>query len=223
MMGKGFIGYMKLKQNKIYELYTELIGEYGEPRDYWPQWCAKDKSNEEREKIVIGMILVQRTSWHNANIALKNLKKENLLSIAKIATLKSLDKLTQLIRPAGFYQSKPKRLFDICSFIIKEGGIRELMKKETSEVRSALLSIKGVGQETADTILLYALDKPVFIIDEYTRRWTENNGLTGDKDYGQLQEYFERELVSDVELFQKLHALIIICQRGRDKSLMEVV
>ncbi len=207
----------------LYQHYQQLLQEYGDPVNYWPQWCAKDKSIEEREKIILGMILVQRTSWHNANIALKNLKKENLLSIKKLAELKSLDKLTQLIRPAGFYQSKPKRLFDLCTFIANQGGITELMKREASEIKSTLINIKGVGQETADTILLYALDKPIFVIDEYTRRWAEKNKLTSEKDYVKLQKYFESKLLPDVSLYQNFHALIIICQRGREKSGMEVV
>ncbi len=86
----------------LHQYYEQLFNEYGTPINYWPQWCAKEKSTKEREKIIIGMILVQRTNWHNANIALKNLKKEGLLSVEKIAKLKNLEKLTQLIRSAGF-------------------------------------------------------------------------------------------------------------------------
>ncbi|MFC1727074.1 endonuclease III domain-containing protein [Patescibacteria group bacterium] len=203
--------------------YTQLLQEYGDPITYWPQWCAKTKSVKEREKIIIGMVLVQRTSWHNANIALKNLKKENLLSIRKISELKSLDKLTQLIRSAGFYQSKPKRLFDICAFAIGQGGISRLIKRDASKLRLDLLDIKGVGQETADTILLYALDKPVFIIDEYARRWVEKNGITKEKDYLKLQQFFHDNLKKDLLIYQNFHTLIIVCQRGREKSVMEVV
>src|SRR3990172_6488775 len=128
----------------IYQHYQQLLQEYGDPVSYWPQWCAKSKSTEEREKVIIGMVLVQRTSWHNANIALKNLKKENLLSLKKIAQLKNLNQLTRLIRPAGFYRSKPKRLFDICTFVASQSGVGGLMKKEIKEVRQRLLNIKGV-------------------------------------------------------------------------------
>src|SRR4030042_3747249 len=97
----------------LLKLYSQLLLEYGPPSKYWPQWCAPHKTLKDREKIIIGMILVQPTSWHNADLALKNLKLANLLSLQKIANLQSPDHLTQLIRPAGFYQSKPKRLFDI--------------------------------------------------------------------------------------------------------------
>jgi len=195
----------------LYQHYQELIKEYGNPVEYWPQWCAKKKSVKEREKIIIGMILVQRTSWHNANIALKNLKKADLLSIKKISQSESLEKLTELIRSAGFFQSKPRRLFDVCSFVVKKGGVGKLMKMDTSELRSDLLEIKGVGQETADTILLYALDKTVFIIDEYTRRWVDKKGISKKKDYIELQEIFQMKLKRDLMIYQNFHALIIVC------------
>jgi len=207
----------------LYQYYKELLYEYGNPINYWPQWCAKDKSTKEREKIIIGMVLVQRTNWHNANIALKNLKKESLLSLTKIASLKNLDLLTQIIRPAGFYQSKPKRLFDICLYISKKGGIEGFMKVETQDLRLQQLKIKGSGQETADTILLYALDKPIFIIDEYTRRWIKTNDLTKEKDYLKLQQFFHDNLKPDLTTYQNFHALIIVCQRGKEKSMMEIV
>lgn len=204
-------------------LFQKLIAEYGDPVKYWPQWCAGKKSIEDREKIIIGMILVQRTTWHNANLALNSLKQNSLLSITKIAQLKSLDKLTQLIRSAGFYQSKPKRLFDLCTYIVNQGGVEEIIKKDTLCIRSKLLNLKGVGPETADTILLYAFDKPVFIIDEYTRRFVKKNDLTSETDYLNLQKYFENNLPKDIDLYKKLHALIIISQRGPTKSVMEIV
>ena len=212
------------KENKIYKLYLELLEEYGDSVNYWPQWCANEKSTTEREKIIIGMILVQRTSWHNANMALKNLKKTGLLSIKKIANLIALDRLTDLIRPAGFFQTKPKRLYDVCNYVDKQGWTEILDKRKTEEIRSELVNIKGVGPETADTILLYALDKAVFVIDEYTRRWVEKEKLIKrDKGYEELQMFFESNLDKDIELYRNLHALIIISQRGGEKARMEIV
>lgn len=203
--------------------YQKLLRKHGSPEDYWPQWCARNKSLEEREKIIIGMILVQRTSWHNAEIALKNLKKAGLLSIKNIANLKDLQRLTQLIRPAGFYQSKPQRLFDLCTFFDKQGGVETLMEKSVETLRQQLLKIKGVGQETADTILLYALDKPVFVIDAYTRRWVEKSNLTREKDYTKLQQFFHDNLKSDQVVYRNYHALIIIEQKGGRASQMAVI
>lgn len=200
----------------VYLIYQQLLEEYGQPSKYWPQWCAANKTIEDREKITIGMILVQRTSWHNANTALKNLKKENLLSLEAIANLRDLDFLTQLIRPAGFFQSKPKRLFDICRFFTSQGDIFQTTREQ-------LLSLKGIGPETADTILLYGLDKPNFIIDEYTRRFVAKHQLTSGADYHRLQEYFQGNLPEDVVIYQNFHALIIIDQRGPSRSGMEIV
>jgi len=204
-------------------LYQSLLSEYGHPVDYWPQWCAQDKSTTDREKIILGMILVQHTSWHNANIALKNLKTAHLLSATAIANLPTYHSLTDLVRAAGFFQSKPQRIFDVCKFVVKSGGIDKLICQETNLIRSSLLSIRGIGQESADTILLYALDKPVFIVDEYTRRWLTAQNLIKTGTYTQLQEYFHSQLDPDLDLYKNLHALIIISQRGREKSRMEIV
>lgn len=203
--------------------YQKLLSEFGEPVNYWPQWCATTKSILEREKIIIGMILVQRTSWHNANIALKRLREADLLSVEKLAALKDLTALTELIRPAGFFQSKPKRLVDICNFVQKQGGVAALFKVEVNALRTSMLAIKGIGNETADTILLYALDYAIFIIDEYTYRWADKLSIPHKRKYFDLQEYFHKRLKPDVVVFQKFHALIIISQRGREKSMMEIV
>ena len=169
------------------------------------------------------MILVQRTSWHNANIALKNMKKAGLLSAEEVSGVEDLDNLTEIIRTAGFHQTKPKTLFDVCTYVVEQGGIAKLMKRNTKELRKELMNIKGVGPETADTILLYALDKPVFIIDEYTRRWVAKEDLTKEKDYSKLQSFFQENIENEIKFYQRFHALIIICQRGREDSKMEIV
>jgi endonuclease-3 related protein len=191
---------------------------------FWPQWCAKRKTDGLREIIVIGAILTQRTGWYNANLALKNLKKANLLSLSKIASLPNLKRLGKLIRPVGFYQTKPKRLFALASFITEEyGSLKEFAKESLTRARDKLLSVYGIGPETADTILLYALDKPSFVIDEYTRRLVKKRKLSQKPDYDSLKELFEKSLPRDVGVFQKFHALIIIDQKGGKQSLMEVV
>lgn len=210
--------------NKIFGLYQKLIKEYGEGKSYWPQWCAEMKDVVLREKILIGMILVQRTSWHNANIALKQLRGANLLRVKKIADLKDLRELTDIIRPAGFYQSKPARLQNLCRLVVSEyKNINNLIKEEVGIIRNRLLSIKGIGKESADTIMLYSLDKPVFIVDEYTKRFVVNNQLSMDFNYDFLQSEFEKNLPRDYRVFQNYHALIIVDQKGKENSLMEVV
>ncbi|MBU0708829.1 endonuclease [Patescibacteria group bacterium] len=211
-------------KNTIHQLYIELLRKHGDPVKLWPQWCAKEKDNELREIIAIGAILTQKTSWRNADLALRNLKKEKLLSLEKIAGLGKPDILTGLIRPAGFYQTKPQRVFDFASFIVKEcKTIDNLIEKEVGTTREKLLSLKGIGPETADVILLYALDIPSFVIDEYTKRLVAKRNLTETFTYDYLKQLFEDNLPKDVEIYQNYHALIIIEQRGRKTSRMEVI
>ncbi|MBU2592641.1 endonuclease [Patescibacteria group bacterium] len=210
--------------NIIYQLYQELYKKHGDPVKLWPQWCAKKKSKKLRDLIAIGAILTQRTSWRNADIALNNLKRESLLSLKAIAELNSPDKLTEPIRPAGFYQTKPKRLLGLASFVIKEyGGLENFMREDLKSAREKLLGLYGVGPETADVILLYALDKPSFVIDEYTKRLVVKRKLAEKPEYNFLKQLFEESLPRDVKIYQNYHALIIVEQRGKKASIMRVV
>lgn len=129
-----------MAKNKIHNLYLKLYAKHGDPEKFWPQWCAKKKTPKLRNIIAIGAILTQRTSWHNADLALRNLKKENLLSLKKIASLRKFTKLTELIRPAGFYQTKPKRLFTFASFIVNNYGNLDNFAKEDLIVAREKLS-----------------------------------------------------------------------------------
>ena len=213
-----------MKLGKIYKTYLEFYKKHGDPVSLWPQWCAKKKDDALREIIAIGAILTQRTGWRNANLALKNLKKENLLSLKRIAALGNLKKLTELIKPAGFYQTKPKRLFAFASFIVNEHrSLKSFGKENIETARNKLLDLYGIGPETADAILLYVIDKPTFVIDEYTRRLVKQRRFSDNLSYNNLKQLFEENLPKDITIFQNFHALIIIEQRGRKHSLMEVV
>ena len=213
-----------MEQNEIHRLYFDLFKKYGSPEQYWPQWCKKEKSLCDREIIALGAILTQRTSWRNAETALINLKKAGLLSLEKIAELGSYKPLISLIKAAGFYQTKPKRLFDFCRFAIKEyGGLRGLLKENLEEARVKLFSLYGIGPETADTILLYALDKSSFVIDEYTRRLVKKEGWGTNLSYEYLKSLFEKSLPVDVKIYQDFHALIIFSQKEGSVWGMEVV
>lgn len=210
--------------NRIYQLYLELLRKHGEPEKFWPQWCASKKFPGLRELIAIGAILTQRTSWHNADLALRNLQKAGLLSVEKIANLSNSNCLRELIRPAGFYQTKPQRLFDFCFFIVREyGGLENFREEDLKIAREKLLSVKGIGPETADTILLYALDRPTFVIDEYTRRLVKKRGLAKEFSYDYLKDLFEKNLPRDVKIYQDFHALIIIEEKGAAGSMMRKV
>lgn len=208
-------------RQKIYLVYRQLLEKHGWPVKFWPNWCAKKKSPRDREIIAIGAILTQHTSWHNADLALRNLKKAKLFSIEKIAKSRDLKKLIKLIRPVGFYKTKPKRLFGFCQFIVKEySGLENFAKEDLKIAREKLLRLFGIGPETADTILLYALDKPSFVVDEYTRRLVEQKKLAKKLDYAFLKKLFENNLPKSNKLYQDLHALIIIDQKGEQKSRM---
>lgn len=215
---------MPVTENKILQIYLNLLEQYGPPEKYWPQWCKQKKTIRDREVIAIGAILTQRTSWHNAELAILNLKKAGLLSLKEIAKLKNFEKLTPLIRVAGFYQTKPKRLFDFCTFVVKNyGDIRGLLKEKLEDVREKLLSLYGIGPETADTILLYSLDKPSFVVDEYTKRLVKKESLSENLDDDYLKNLFEENLPVDVKIYQDFHALIIFSQKEESGWGMKVV
>lgn len=162
----------------------------------------------------MGAILTQRTSWHNADLALLNLKREGLLSFKKIADLENFQGLTELVRPAGFYQTKPRRLFELARFAVKEcGGIKNLMREDMETARQKLLSLYGIGQETADVLLLYAFDKLSFVIDEYTKRFVRENNLSKVFGYKELQELFEKNLPQNLKVYQNFHFLIIAAEK----------
>ncbi len=198
---------MKLDLMKVYH---KLRQKYGEPKGQWLLWCKRPKTLKEREKVVTGAILTQRTNWKNVELALANLKK------AKITSLKDINRLGErslapLIRPSGFYQTKAHYLFNLAQFIVKNyGDVVKMKEKDSSELREKLLGLKGIGPETCDSILLYALDKPVFVIDEYTRRLVKKQKLAPKTDYYFLQKLFEKNIKKNFIFYQDFHALIVI-------------
>ena len=209
--------------SEVFNLYDRLLTEHGDPVELWPQWCAKEKDTATREIIIIGSILVQRTSWRNAEKALVNLRNSNLLSLKSI-TNTSIDTLTPLILVAGFYTSKPYRLKTVASHIVnKYGSVEKMLHKDTDELREELLSLMGVGSETADTILLYGLNKPTFIIDAYTKRFITKYNLTRETEYQKLKMYFEESLPKKVKVYQDMHVLMIADDKGKDWCKMQVV
>ena len=119
--------------------------------------------------------------------------------------------LARLLRSSGYFNIKAKRLKNLCNWLLEQGGFQLLKQKETKELRSSLLTVNGVGCETADDILLYAFERPVFVIDAYTRRLFSRLGLiSGDESYEKLRGSFEAALGNDASLFNEYHALIVV-------------
>lgn len=199
--------------NEIKKLYEKLLTKYGQPEGQWKLWCKRPKTAREKEEIVMGAILTQRTNWKNVEQAIANLKGKGDCSLAGIYRLGKKDKerLMDLFRPSGFYRQKSERLFNLASFIIENyKNIEAMGKIETRGLREELLGLKGLGPETVDDILLYALEKPVFVIDEYTKRLVKRRKLAENFSYDFLQSLFEENLPKDYRLFQDFHALIVI-------------
>lgn len=201
------------KSNRIHRRYLSLLKKYGAPSGFWEKWCKDKKTKKDREEIVVGAILTQRTNWRNVELALKNLKREKILSIKKIKQTAENDitAVEGLIRPAGFYRQKAERLFLLCRYLNDvHGSLKNFFSQDVVDCREQLLEQKGVGPETADSILLYAGDKPIFVVDEYTRRFVKKNGLAGDFSYEQLQKFFQKNLPKNFKLYQDYHALIVL-------------
>jgi len=204
---------------KIYQLYQELLKKYGTPKGNWKKWCKRNKNWQDKEEIALGAILTQRTSWQNVELVLKNLKKERILSIDKIYRLgqEDIKRLENLIKATGFYKQKAKRIYYFCEFIVKNyGSLQEFFKNDLAICRMKLLEIPGIGPETADSILLYAGEKLIFVIDEYTRRLVKKYNLSNRFSYNFLQQLFQQDLPKDIRIYQDFHAMIVL--EGKDKA-----
>ena len=182
------------------DIFDILFAHYG-PQLWWPAETAFE--------VMIGAVLVQNTAWHNASKAIENLKNAGLMSALAIRNTPS-DRLAQLIISSGYFNIKTQRLQALCEWLLGKGDIDALKNEPLSVLRKDLLGIHGIGNETADDILLYALEKPIFVIDAYTRRIFSRLGLVEhDASYKDLQHSFQQALDSDVNLFNEYHALIV--------------
>lgn len=201
--------------SNLFILYFDLLKRYGEPGP-WP-WFIEGLSSSDQnlstpDEIAIGSILTQNTSWKNVEKAIKNLKKERVCTIGGIYSLgkANFDKLKTLIRPSGYYNQKANRLFEFCKHIVcNYQSLRNFFKLSIEEARFRLLRIHGIGKETADTILLYAGNKPIFVIDAYTKKFAQRYKLKTKPSYDDLQKLFTESLPQNVKLYQDFHALIV--------------
>ena len=163
---------------------------------------------------MVGAVLTQNTAWSNVEKAIANLLADDLLDPGKIVAVRK-DYLARRLKPSGYFNIKAGRLRNFCRWYIDSGEYAALEKVPTDALRQSLLSVHGVGPETADDILLYAFSRPVFVIDAYTRRLFSRLGIVaGDEPYEILRRLIENTLGADAGLFNEYHALIV--QHAKD-------
>lgn len=190
------------KTSKLMDIYHRLYKHFG-PQHWWP--------GESRFEIIVGAILTQNTNWANVAKAIENLKKHRALCPK---TLFKTDpyQLAEWIRPAGYFNIKAQRLHNFLKWLFDrfDGDVDAPEQLSASQLRQELLAIKGIGPETADSICLYAYQKPVFVVDAYTARILVRHGFIWPQaSYDEIQQFFESQLDRDVALFNEFHALLV--------------
>ena len=198
-----FLQFKKMNvSNRIKEFYNSLYNRYG-PQNWWPA--------ESELECILGAILTQNTSWKNVEKAFENLKSRGLLSVEKLDSIPT-KKLANLIRPSGYFNQKAIKIKAFISYVKKtyNGDLDKMFDEDTHELREKLLRIKGIGPETADSILLYALKKPVFVIDAYTYRILSRHSMIPNEiSYQEMQDLLMDSLPEDIQVFNEYHALLV--------------
>lgn len=161
---------------------------------------------------MVGAVLTQNTSWNNVEKAIISLKKSGLLASAPVMAKADTRRLSRLIRQAGFYNLKARRLKNLLAFLSDnyDFNLNNISHVKTADLRAQLLGVNGIGPETCDSILLYAFDRPVFVIDAYTKRiFSRHRMLPRDCGYDRAQRLFMRDIPPDLRLYNEFHALIV--------------
>lgn len=188
--------------------YKLLLSEFG-IQHWWPATTA-DKETE----IIIGAILTQNTSWKNVEKAIFNLAAAGMVDFRRLAAAEK-EKIARLIRPSGYYNQKADRLRLFADYVCSSygGNVNRLLRKDVGELRSELLQLKGIGPETADSIILYAANKPVFVVDSYTKRIFSRIGSCSEgASYHELQRLLANGLPENMQtaaVFNQYHALLV--------------
>lgn len=190
-----------MKRLTVRKLYDILFDHYG-PRNWWPA--------ETRFEVMVGAILTQNTAWSNVEKAITNLKEHGLMEIDALAKV-PIRKLEEEAHPTGFFRQKAERVKNLSLFLMKNynSDLDKFFDKTMEDLRKELLELNGIGPETADSILLYAGRKPIFVIDAYTKRLCSRLDLTDAGTYDELQAFFMDSLPEDVQLYNEYHALIV--------------
>jgi endonuclease-3 related protein len=198
------------------EAYALLMEEFG-PQGWWP---SKSKRGEAKAfEIAVGAILTQQVAWRNVELAVENLRKKGLLDAIKLAKASKAE-VEGLVRSTGFYRQKAKRIMSFAEWLSSKyrGSITRLLAKPVAEARRELLSFNGIGRETADSILLYAGNKGIFVVDAYTRRLCDRLGMlenASGMDYDDVRRFFEEKLPENARAYNEMHALVVeLCKRN---------
>jgi len=183
-------------------VYNSLFNRWG-PQDWWP--------GDTPFEIIVGAILTQNTAWRNVEKAIQALREEKLLNPEVFETIPA-NRLAELIRPAGYYNIKSQRLKNFGAYLKKHhnSSLKCMFSLPTEKLRHELLAVHGIGPETADSILLYAGERPVFVVDAYTRRFMQrHNWIEGSEKYDRVATIFMEALPPDAQLYNEFHALIV--------------
>lgn len=186
----------------LQEVYQRLFSAFGS-QHWWP--------GESPFEVMVGAVLVQNTAWKNVEKAIDNLRQADRLEPRPLYDL-PVTELEELIRPAGYFRLKAKRLKHLLEFIVEQydASVEAMFETDRHTLREQLLSVHGIGPETADSILLYAGGMPAFVVDTYTHRMMARHGwIDFETDYHTLQEHFTDNLEEDVQLYNEFHALIV--------------
>jgi endonuclease-3 related protein len=190
------------KRQRLLKIFDILLSSFGR-RNWWP--------GDTPLEVMVGAILTQNTSWKNVERAITNLKDQGLLEVDALYRIDE-KALAEIIKPAGYYNIKSNRLKNFIKVIHDKYGstIDNLSKYDTKSLKDILLDIKGIGEETADSILLYALNRPIFVVDAYTKRFLKNHDLyNGNGNYADIQRFFIDHLPEDTALYNEYHALLV--------------
>lgn len=189
-------------RRRLLEIYETLLAHFG-PRGWWPASTPFE--------VVVGAILTQSVAWRNVEIAIENLRRAELLDPFAIERT-SEEEIARQIVSTRYYRQKARKLKGFCSRLVLDwgGDLQAMLTGETSEVRRRLLALWGIGPETADSILLYAGEHPIFVVDAYTLRIFHRLGLFPPEiGYDAMQAFFHRHLPADVPMYNEYHALIV--------------
>jgi endonuclease-3 related protein len=191
-------------RNNVLPLYYQTLFDHLGPQNWWPARTPFE--------VIVGTILTQNTSWSNVERAISNLRRERLLTPRALERV-PFARLASLIRSSGYFRQKAKKLKAFVRFLRDEyaGSLTRMFRTPTLELREKLLAVHGIGPETADSILLYAGKKDVFVVDAYTRRIFSRHGwVSEDVSYEELRAKIEAELPRDVSRYNEFHALLVM-------------